>query len=250
MDRCGGLGQLCFDPAQKPSFHAGDSEESSAMFVSLFTKPKRVLEPIERISEFLFGLIMVLTLTCSFRLSGANRDSVHAMFVEALGCNVAWGIIDAFFYLINCLGQRGLGVVLLRRLRITLAPPEGRRAIAEILPPLVASLLQPEEIESLRMKLTQLPESIERFRLGKGDWLGALAVFLIVFLSMFPLVVPFILVSDVRLAIGISNGIAILLLFLAGYSFGRFTSGRPWRAGIFMVFFGSVIVAVTVRLGG
>ena len=220
------------------------------MFANLFTKPRRVLQPLERISEFLFGLIMVLTLTCSFRLSGANRGSVHTMFMEALGCNVAWGIIDAFFYLMSCLGQRGIGIVLLRRLRTTLDPSEGRRVVVEGLPPLVASLLQPNEIELLRTRLIQLPESIEKPRLAKEDWLGALAVFLLVFLSMFPLVVPFIFVSNVRLAIGISNAIAIFLMFLAGYSFGRFTNDKPWRAGITMVIFGTIIVAVAVRLGG
>ena len=54
-------------------------------------KPKRVLEPIERISEFLFGLIMVLTLTCTFNAVGANRCSVRTLLMEALGCNVTYG---------------------------------------------------------------------------------------------------------------------------------------------------------------
>ena len=220
------------------------------MFANLLPNSRRILEPLERISEFLFGLIMVLTLTCSFRLSGANRGNVHTMFMEALGCNVAWGIIDAFFYLMGCLGQRGLGVVLLRRLRTTFDPSEGRQVVAEALPRLVASLLQPDEIELLRTRLIQFPESLDKPRLAKEDWLGALAVFLLVFLSMFPLVVPFIFVGNVRLAIGISNAIAILLMFLARYSFGRLTNDKPWRAGIAMVIFGTVIVAVAVRLGG
>ena len=52
------------------------------------TKPKRVLEPVERISEFLFGLIMVLVLTCTFNVRGANRGSVRTMMMGALGCDV------------------------------------------------------------------------------------------------------------------------------------------------------------------
>jgi hypothetical protein len=150
------------------------------------TQGKRALDPIERISEFLFGLIMVLTLTCSLNVSGVNRGSVRTMLLEALGCNVAWGIIDAFFYLLNSVGQRGQGSALLGRLRRTVDPREACGMVAEALPPLVATLMQPQEFESLREKLTQLPESMERPQLAKEDWLGALGVFLLVLLSMFP----------------------------------------------------------------
>lgn len=92
------------------------------MSTNLMRKPKRVLEPVERISEFLFGLIMVLTLTCTFNANGASRGSVRTLLMEALGCNVAWGMIDAFFYLLNSLGQRGHSVALLGRLRRTSDP--------------------------------------------------------------------------------------------------------------------------------
>jgi len=55
---------------------------------------KRVLDPIDRISELLFGLIMVLTFTGSLSVAGAGRDDVHTMLISAFGCNLAWGIID------------------------------------------------------------------------------------------------------------------------------------------------------------
>ena len=55
------------------------------------------LEPMERISEVLFGLIMVLTYTCSFSVAGAGREEVRTMLIGALGCNLAWGLIDAVF---------------------------------------------------------------------------------------------------------------------------------------------------------
>ena len=64
---------------------------------------KRVLEPPERISEVLFGLIMVLTFTCSFSVANSGRSELRQMLVGALGCNVAWGIIDGIFYLMSCL---------------------------------------------------------------------------------------------------------------------------------------------------
>jgi hypothetical protein len=220
------------------------------MPANLISETKRILEPVDRISEFLFGLIMVLTLTCTFNAHAGNNGSVRTMLVEVLGCNVAWGIIDAFFYLLNCLGQRARNIALLTQLRKTSDSTEARRIVADALPPLVASLLEPQEVESLRRKLTQFPESTLWPRLAREDWLGALGVFLLVFLAMFPVVVPFIFISNAMLALRTSNGIALVLLFVAGYSFGRFIHGNPWRAGLVMVIFGVAVVGVAIFLGG
>jgi hypothetical protein len=41
---------------------------------------KRVLEPIDRVSEILFGLIMVLTFTASLSIAEAGRDDVRTNF--------------------------------------------------------------------------------------------------------------------------------------------------------------------------
>ena len=69
-------------------------------------RTKRVLEPIDRISEVLFGLIMVLTFTGSLSVAESGRSEVRTMLIAALGCNLAWGFIDALFYLMGCLSER------------------------------------------------------------------------------------------------------------------------------------------------
>src|SRR5262245_55144232 len=68
--------------------------------------PRRVptlLDPIDRVSEILFGLIMVLTFTGSLSVAESGRAEIREMFVGAVGCNLAWGLIDAIFYLMGCL---------------------------------------------------------------------------------------------------------------------------------------------------
>jgi hypothetical protein len=216
----------------KPSTVARNCERPVEMTAKSTIKSDRILEPIERISEFLFGLIMVLTLTCTFNALGANRGSVGTMLLEVLGCNVAWAIIDAFIYLLNCLRQRGRRIALLTHLRKTVDPAETELIFADALPSLVLLLLEPRERASLREKLTQFPEFEVWPRLAKEDWIGALGVFLLVFLSLLPVVVPFIFINNAPLATRISNGIALVLLFLAGYSLGRFTNSHPWRRGL------------------
>src|SRR5215217_2477876 len=96
---------------------------------------KRVLEPIDRVSEVLFGLIMVLTFTGSLSVAEAGRDDVRAMLIGALGCNLAWGIIDAVLFLMGTLAEKSGGLRALRAVRGTADPQQGQRVIADALPP-------------------------------------------------------------------------------------------------------------------
>jgi hypothetical protein len=211
---------------------------------------KRVLEPYDRISEVLFGLIMVLTFTGSLSIAEAGREAVRTMLLGALGCNLAWGIIDGVLYLMGCLAGKGKGILTLRAVRKAADPQKAQRLIADALPPLVASILQPAELETMRLRLKDLPEPPERARLGKAEWLGALGVFLLVFLSTFPVVIPFFFLKGPWLALRVSNAIAIAMLFLTGYALGRVTGHRPWVMGVSMVILGAILVGITMALGG
>ena len=211
---------------------------------------KRLLEPMERISEILFGLIMVLTFTCSFSVANAGRSEVRKMLEAALGCNVAWGIIDGVFYLMSCLSEQGHNILALRAVRSTSDPAEAHRIIAEALPPVLAAVLPEAEFAVMRQKLNQRPEPPAHPRLTKNDWLAAGGVFLLVFLSTFPVVIPFIFIPEPQLALRVSNAVAIVMLFMAGYAFGRYSGFHPGRVGLAMVVVGVAMVGLTIIFGG
>ena len=211
---------------------------------------KRVLDPIDRVSEVLFGLIMVLTFTGSLSVAEAGRDDVRTMLIGALGCNVAWGIIDAMLYVMGCLAQKGQSLMTYLAVRKATDLQKAQRLIADALPPVVASILEPSELETMRRRLIQLPEPPERARLSKDDWLGSIGVFLIVFVSTFPVVIPFVVMRNVESALRVSNAIAIVMLFLTGHAFGSMTGRHPWLVGIAMVVLGSILVGMTIALGG
>jgi hypothetical protein len=221
-----------------------------AMSSPSIPSPKRLLEPNERISEVLFALIMVLTFTGSLSVAEAGRDDVRTMLIGALGCNLAWGIIDGILYLMGCLSDQGRGIRSLRAVRKATVPMDAHRVIADALPPVLASTLSAADYESLRQKLVKLPEPPSRPSLGKDDWLAALAVFLWVFLTTFPVAVPFIFMSDVRWAMRLSNAIAMGLLLLTGYAFGRLAEYRPWLTGLAMILLGGILAGITMALGG
>jgi VIT1/CCC1 family predicted Fe2+/Mn2+ transporter len=220
------------------------------MLSALRQRFKPVLEPMERILEVLFGLIMVLTFTGSLSIVAADSLSIRAMLVGALGCNLAWGIIDGGRYLMSRLHETGSKLVALRAFREVRDAETARRMIAEALPPLLASLITPDQLETMGQKLRELPEPPARARPVRDDWIGAVAVCLLVFTSTFPVVIPFILISDARLALRASNSVVVAMLFLCGYAFGRCTGLRPWAVGICMVGLGTGFAAIAISLGG
>ena len=211
---------------------------------------KRVLEPSERIAEVLFGLIMVITITGSLSVATAGHSEIRTMLVGALGCNFAWGIIDGVLYLMGCLAEKGKNLLTLQALRKITDPQKAHELIAGALPSPVASILQPAELETIRQRLLQLPEPPAQARLNRQDWSGALGVFFWVFLSTFPVAVPFIVMQNAALAMRVSHGVAAVMLFITGFAYGRCAGRSRWGFGFGMMALGLVLVALTMALGG
>ena len=159
---------------------------------------KSVLDPVDRVSEVLFGLIMVLTFTGSLSVANAGRDDIRAMLIGALGCNLAWGIIDGILYVMGCLAEKASNLMTVQAVRRATDPQQAHRLIADALPPVMASVLRPAELDAMQQRLMQLPEPPRQAHLSKDDWLGGAAVFLVVFLSTFPVVIPFIVMRQRR----------------------------------------------------
>jgi len=212
-------------------------------------KRQRILDPTDRVSEVLFGLIMVLTFTGAVSVATGGREEVRTLLVEALGCNLAWGIVDAGFYLMAVVGLRGHGLLVLRRIR-RVGDEKAHELIADALPPVLASVLEKRDLETLRQRLLTLPRMPARPRLSSQDLLGALGIFLLVFLSTFPVVIPFLFISEPRLALRASNAVALVMLFLCGYLLGRFSGLRAWLTGFVMIALGLLFVALCIALGG
>jgi VIT1/CCC1 family predicted Fe2+/Mn2+ transporter len=198
----------------------------------------------------LFGLIMVLTFTGSLSIAEAGREDIRVMLVGALGCNIAWGIIDGVLYLMGCLAERGRNLTVYRALRETGDPISAQQLMAGALPPIIASVMEPSELESMRRRLQALPDPPNRPRLTTRDWLGALGVFFFVFATTFPVAIPFLVMTRAHLALRVSNAIAVAMLFICGYAFGRITHAGAWIMGIAMVILGIALVALTIALGG
>ncbi len=204
---------------------------------------------MDRISEGLFGVIMVLTFTGALSVATADRIEVREMLVGALGCNLAWGVIDAGLYLMTRLQERGRNIQMFRAVRDSTDEAAAREVVAEALPGVIVSALPAGQLEVMRQAIRHMPEP-PMPRLTMADVGGAVAVFLLVFLVTLPLVLPFLFIGETRLALRVSNGVAVALLFLSGYAFGQRAELNPWASGLAMVVVGILLVGLTIALGG
>jgi VIT1/CCC1 family predicted Fe2+/Mn2+ transporter len=212
-------------------------------------KPAPVLDPIERVSEVIFGLLMALTFTGSLSVATAGREDVRTMMIAALGCNLAWGLADAVMYLVRTITERTRKRTLLAQLR-TADAAAGQRLVAEALPPRIADTVAPAALEAVRRRLVELPSEPARSLLGARDFKGALGVFLLVVLATFPVVIPFMLFRETGSALRVSNALSVLMLFMAGWALGRYAGGSPWRSGLAMAVTGVVLIGAIIALGG
>jgi VIT1/CCC1 family predicted Fe2+/Mn2+ transporter len=213
-------------------------------------KRERVLDPIERSSEVLFGLIMVLSFTGTISVASAHKEEVRELLVGALGCNLAWGIIDAVMYLLMLVIERGRHLTIARAVRQAQDAAQGRQRLSEALPDELTELFDGEALERARTQLVALPELPARPRLHWRDLQGALGVFLLVFLSTLPVVLPFLFIKDLQPALRVSNAVALAMLYISGHVLAEHAGLRTVRTGLAMAAIGVALVGITMALGG
>ena len=208
-----------------------------------------VLSPVERHGEILFGLIMALSFTCTLSVAESGRAEVRTMLFAALGCNLAWGIVDGVMYLIAVMAERGRRVALWQRVHRAASAADGNAIVRDALVEEVAEVLQPGDIDRLRATIVARPVPATP-RLSLQDARAAVAVLLLVFLSTFPVALPFIVIQDPLRALRVSNAVALVLLFVGGWRLARYAGFRPLVTAAAMVGLGVALVAVTIALGG
>jgi hypothetical protein len=211
------------------------------------------LDPGERLAEVLFGLIMVLTITLTAGLTvGHEPGAAREMLIAAIGCNIAWGIIDGGMYIMSALLERG------RHARLVIAiksAPDEASALGPIGRALDGTLvgLSPAH-ERLRvyhdLRELALKTDPPKVRIHRDDVMGALASCWLVVVATIPAAVPFLLMDDARLALRTSNGLLLGLLFVIGCSWGQYASVNRWLAGLVFLAVGTVLVGVAIAFGG
>ena len=216
---------------------------------NLIEERDRLLDPIDRVSEVMFGLIMAVTIVGSISIATAGKNEVRTVMVAALGCNLAWGLVDAVMYLVRTLTERTRNRTLAEQ--VSGADRDtAHRLIMAALPDGVAAIIGPDEVEGMHRRLLDLPRS-DPSGLNRQDYLAAIGIFLLVVIATFPIVIPFLVTDDVALAMKLSRAITLVMLFAAGFTLGRHAGHwRPVLTGLLMLLLGAALIAAVIALGG
>lgn len=209
-----------------------------------------ILNTVDRVSELCFGLFMALTFVGAVKAVTAGEDAGYKMFFAALGCNLAWGLADAVMYLVRTLADRGQR----RKLALTLQGEQDQalalRALREALPAPLESFVDDADLERIRARVTAMPALPPRANFVRDDFIGALAIFLLVVLGTFPVALPFLVFTDLKTALIASRVLTLAILFTAGFSLGRYTGAGAMRAGFAMTMLGVLLTMAIIALGG
>jgi hypothetical protein len=208
------------------------------------------LDPVYRASEVIFGLLMAMSFIGSISVATDGREEVRTLLIAALGCNLAWGLVDAVMHLVATKTQKRRTFVLLGKLHGGQDAAAGRALLADEIPGPLATSIGEDGLEQIRQRLAGKSLSTSRPRLTGRDFGDAIIVFFLVVLSTFPLVVPFMLTDDTARALLWSRLVAVGMLFLAGATLARYSSGNPWLNGLVMAALGAALMAAIMALGG
>jgi VIT1/CCC1 family predicted Fe2+/Mn2+ transporter len=214
---------------------------------------RQYLDPASRLSEVLFGLIMALTVTLTAGLTVAEgKDGLRQLLIAAVGCNVAWGIIDGIMYVMNRVFERSRKARTIEEVR---RAADERAAVALVrsqIDDLLESLTEPKERELLSRSIVTRLSRLEpvRTHVTKHDLYGAIAVFWLVFALCIPAAVPFLIMSRPHVALRVSNLLLIGMLFGIGWQWAKAVGFNRLAAGSSMVLVGLVLVGVAIALGG
>jgi ABC-type amino acid transport system permease subunit len=234
---------------------AKDNQKTSRQ--RLFAK---FLDPIDRLTEAIYAVLIVMTFTMAYRAIDASAAGtvpvdqlVVRLAIAAFGCAVAWGIIDGAMHVLLSMLERGETN---RLLRIVKGAPTDQAAIDAIAGQLDGSL-EPimndeERHEVYRLAYLRLRDN-ESKRVGfdRNDFYGALGVMLIAILATLPLIIALLLFrNDPFLALRASNLMAIIMLFYFGYSWAKYTGSSPIKTGLALSGLGVAMVLVAIPLGG
>jgi hypothetical protein len=213
----------------------------------------RYLDPSESLLEILFGLIMALTMTAGARLVTDPATLNAGELIAALaGCNVAWGFIDAVFYLVGSMFNRNRRLVLVRRLQATRDEGEAIALIQDEFGLQREPRMRDEDRAVFYRSMLEMLRHADtrRASLTAGEFAAAAIIFVLVSLTAVPGLIPLAVMSDLGVALRLANGLQVVLLFYVGYKWSHYSGSNPWRGAAMIGVMGIVLVLISVALGG
>lgn len=221
----------------------------------------RLLDPIDRLSETIFSVLIVLSFTLAFRIfklgelggqQPTNQD-VRDLLYAAMGATLAWGLIDGVMYVLMEVFQRSERHRLLRQLQSAESDQEGVRVVADELDYILEPISGEGDRQTLYRSIYHQLRGGEPRPVGfkREDFTGALGCVVVALLAVAPSLATLALLREQgTLAIRASNIVSFIVLFATGYQWGQYTGASPWRTGLLLVAVAALMVGIAIPLGG
>lgn len=214
------------------------------------------IDPIDRLTESLFSILILLTFTMTAWIIGLSGTGEHTLdsrnivdlAIAALVTITAYGVIDGVIYVLLTMFGRGESHRLLQGVQAADSEQEAVDVIADNLDYMLEPITgEPERRQLYSHILDHLRSSQPRqIGLKWEDITAGLMHILVAILVILPALAPLLIMRrDPERAILVSNFISLFLLFFVGYRWGKYTGANPWKTGLIIL---SVIVALVIFL--
>ena len=207
-----------------------------------------VLSPFERAAEIIFGILMALSVTAAYEITAGKDIDTRELMIAALGCNLAWGLIDGAIYLLQQQFERYRNHRMMLDLRGT-GEEEFRERVLGALPPRFADAVTPDTLARFRREVDTY-QGKRPHLWSKQDLAVAGIICLLCFMSTLPLVVPFMLIDNAWVAMRVSHVVAIAFLFWLGWGIGRWSGASALASGSVFAVLGTALAVMCIALGG
>lgn len=204
-----------------------------------------------RLSEFFYGVMMVVIITGLINNGlPPTPATLRLMLIAGLAVNLTWGIIDGVTAMYGGLVNRADYYRIANAFRADTKNPQKREAVRKSLQgTIVENLGEKEQSDIVDMIGAGEPVTGQRYPAARADWNVAIATILIDFILVFPVVLPYILIDNVRWAVFASHTIAIVLIAGIAMVWARNLGLNCIKAGISVGLISFVAIYFTYLIG-
>jgi VIT1/CCC1 family predicted Fe2+/Mn2+ transporter len=220
-----------------------------------------LIDPIDRLTESLFSILILLTFTMTSWIISRSGSSEHTLTSEnlfdlaiaALFTVIAYGVIDGVIYALLTMFGRGESHRLLQGIQAADSDQEAVGVIADNLDYMLEPITGDQERRLLYSHILDHLRNSQPREIGlkREDITAGLTHILVAILVIIPPLFPLVAMrQDPGRAILASNLISFFLLFFVGYRWGKYTGTNPWKTGLIILSVIIVLVLFLFWLGG
>lgn len=181
-----------------------------------------------------------------------SHEYVNELMLGALSAVLAWGLIDGIMYALLSTFERGERHRLLKDIQAASSEQEAIDRVAEDMDYLLEPITSEDERKALYSNILKHLQNSRPRRIGlkSEDLVGIVGHVLVAVLAVIPSLIPFIVFrNDYSLAIMISIIVSFVVLFAAGYRWGRYTAANPWKTGLVIMSVAAGLVLIALLMG-